>query len=69
MSSTYVINVEVQGIDALALVDMEEPFSVVTTGFLRNLDLDFNNVELKKRLIVLSGKILESVGMFKEILY
>ena len=67
MSSTYVINVEIQGIDTLALVDMEEPFSVVTSGFLRNLNIGYNNVELNKKLIVLSGKILESVGMFKEI--
>ena len=60
------IDVTIQGTDVHALVDKEEPFSIVTTGLLRNLDLDWNNVELNKKLIVLYGKVLESEGIFKE---
>ena len=60
------INITIQGNDVPVLVDTEEPFSVVTTGFLKNLDLNYHNVELNNKLILLCGKVLESVGMFKE---
>jgi hypothetical protein len=65
-NETYMINVAIQGTDTCIFIDEEEPFSVVTTGFLKNLDLDWNNIELNKKLIVLYGKVLESEGIFKE---
>jgi hypothetical protein len=65
MDKPCVITTKINGADALAIVDPNEYYSVITTGLLEILKIKCNNVRFTREQITLFEENLETLGKIK----